>query len=114
MIELGQLERHHEDFARRHTRVVVVSLEGLDDAKQTQADFPHLLVLADHNRGLSEAAGVIYPHAGPGGADAAAPTTILVDRRGTVRWLYRSGEVVARLSPDEVLQAIDGHLPATR
>jgi hypothetical protein len=33
-----------------------------------------------------------------------------VDSKGTVRWLYRSPEVIARLSPDEVLQAIDQHL----
>jgi peroxiredoxin len=112
MIELGQLERRHEDFARRHTRVIVVSVEKPDDARKTQADFPHLLVLADRGRGLSEAAGLIHPHAAPDGSDADAPTTILVDRHGTVRWLYRSGEVIARLSPDEVLQAIDNHVPA--
>jgi hypothetical protein len=27
-----------------------------------------------------------------------------------VRWLYRSPEVIARLSPEGVLQAIDQHL----
>ena len=112
MIELGQLERRHEDFARRNTRVVAISVEGPDEARRTQADFPHLVVLADQGRGLSEAAGVIHPHAGPDGSDIDAPTTILVDRHGTVRWLYRSGEAIARLSPDEVLQAIDQHLPA--
>jgi alkyl hydroperoxide reductase subunit AhpC len=112
MIELGQLERRHEDFARRDTRVVVVSVEGTEDAKKTQADFPHLLVLADQARGLSEAAGLIHPHAGLGGSDADVPTTILVDRSGTVRWLYRSPQVIVRLSPDEVLQAIEGHVPA--
>jgi alkyl hydroperoxide reductase subunit AhpC len=112
MIELGQLERRHEDFARRNTRVIVVSVEGLDDAKKTQADFPHLLLISDQGRGLSEAAGLIHPHSAPDGSDTDAPTTILVDRHGTVRWLYRSSEVVARLSPDEVLQAIDAHLPA--
>ena len=37
MIELGELERRHEDFARRNARVIVVSMEGLDDAKRTQA-----------------------------------------------------------------------------
>jgi len=42
MIELGQLERRHEDFARRNTRVLVVSVEGIDDSTKTQADFPHL------------------------------------------------------------------------
>ena len=111
MIELGQLERRHEDFARRNTRVVAISVEGPDEARRTQADFPHLVVLADQGRGLSEAAGVIHPHAGPDGSDIDAPTTILVDRHGRVRWLYRSGEAIARLSPDEVLQAIDQHLP---
>jgi len=110
MIELGQLERRHEDFARRNTRVIVVSLEGGDDAQETQRDFPHLLVLADKGQGLSEAAGLIHPHAAPDGSDADAPTTILVDRHGKPCWVYRS-EVIARLSPDEVLQAIDLHLP---
>jgi peroxiredoxin len=109
MIELGQLERRHEDFARRNTRVLVVSMEGLEDAKKTQADFPHLLVLADEGRGLSEAMELVDPHAAPDGRDADVPTTILVDRHGTVRWIHRSG-VISRLSPDEVLQAVDQHV----
>ena len=33
MTELVQLERRHEDFGRRDTRVLVASMEGLDDAK---------------------------------------------------------------------------------
>ena len=111
MIELGQLERRHEDFARRNMRVIVASVEGPEDAGRTQADFPHLLVLADQGRGLSAAAELMDTHAAPDGGDADVPTTILVDRHGTVRWLYRPPEVIARLSPDEVLQAIDQHFP---
>jgi alkyl hydroperoxide reductase subunit AhpC len=111
MIELGQLERRQADFARRNTRVIAVSVEGQDEARQTQTDFPHLLVLADQERGLSDAVGLIHPHAKPDGGDADAPTTILVDRHGTVKWLYRSPQVIARLSPDDVLQAIDEHMP---
>ena len=94
MIELVQLERRHDDFPKRNTRVLVVSVEGLDDARKTQADFPHLIVLADQARSLSEMAGLIHPHAAPDGGDADVPTTILVDRHGTVRWLYRSPEVI--------------------
>jgi peroxiredoxin len=111
MVELVQLERRHDDFPKRKTRVLVVSIEGLDDARKTQSDFPHLTVLSDESRRLSEAAGLIHPHAAPDGGDADVPTTILVDRQGTVRWLYRSPEVIVRLSPDEVLQAIDQHFP---
>ena len=110
MIELGQLERRHEDFARRDTRVIAVSVEGTEDARKTQEEFPHLLVLADEGRGLSDAAQLIHPRAGPGGKDIDAPTTILVDRHGTVRWLYRSPEIIARLSPGEVLQAVEERL----
>ena len=109
MTELVQLERRHDDFPKRNTRVVVVSVEGLDDVRKTQADFPHLTVLSDQARSLSDAAGLIHPHAAPDGSDADVPTTILVDRQGTVRWLYRSPVVIARLSPDEVLRAIDEH-----
>jgi peroxiredoxin len=111
MIELGQLERRQEDFARRNTRVIVISLEGLDDASKTQRDVPHLLVLADHERGLSNAVTVVHPHGGRTSSDEDAdyPTTMLIDRQGTVRWLHRSS-VVARLSPDEVLEAIDQHM----
>jgi alkyl hydroperoxide reductase subunit AhpC len=111
MIELGQLERHHEDFARRNTRVLVISMEGTEDAARTQADFPHLLVLADQKRGLSEAAGLVHEHASPDRSDADMPTTILVDNHGVVRWIYRSPEVIARLSPEEVLQALDQFMP---
>jgi alkyl hydroperoxide reductase subunit AhpC len=111
MTELVQLERRHDDFAKRNTRVLVVSLDGLDDSKKTQADFPNLTVLADQKRGLSEAAGLIHPHAAPDGRDADAPTTILVNRSGTVRWLYRSPSVIARLSPDELLQQVDRKMP---
>jgi alkyl hydroperoxide reductase subunit AhpC len=112
MIELGQLERRHADFTSRNTRVIVVSVEGTDDAKKTQADFPHLLVLSDQGRSLSEAAELIHPHSAPDGSDTDAPTTFLVDGRGMVHWLYRSPEVIARLSPDDVLGAIDAHIPA--
>jgi peroxiredoxin len=111
MIELGQLERRHEDFARHKARVVVVSLEGLEDARQTQADFPHLIVLTDDARGLSEAAGLIHTHSSPSGGDTSAPTTILVDPSGEVRWLYRPPSAIARLSADEVLQAVSQKMP---
>jgi alkyl hydroperoxide reductase subunit AhpC len=107
MTELVQLERRHEDFSKRNARVIVVSVEGQDDARKTQADFPHLTVLSDEERSLSGAAELIHPHAAPDGGDTDVPTTILLDRQGTVRWLYRSPSVIARLSPDDVLRAID-------
>ena len=92
-------------------RIIVVSMEGLDDAKKTQEQFPHLVVLADEGRGLSEALALVHAKAAPSGNDADMPTTILVDLHGIVRWIYRPGEVVTRLSPENLLKAIDTHLP---
>ena len=57
--------------------VIAVSVEGLDDAKKTQADFPHLLVIADSGRGLCDAAGVIHPQSAPdGGEKTVGPFTL--------------------------------------
>jgi peroxiredoxin len=91
--------------------VLVASMEELDDAKKTQAQFPHLTVLADESRNLSKAAGLIHPHAGPDGRDIDVPTTVIVDRHETVRWLYRSPAVNVRLSPEDVLRQIDRSIP---
>jgi peroxiredoxin len=89
---------------------VAVSIEGPQLAAETQRQFPHLIILADPGRSLAGAADVIHPHSGPGGIDSAAPTTILVDTQGVVRWLFRPENAVRRLSPDEVLAAMDEHL----
>jgi alkyl hydroperoxide reductase subunit AhpC len=111
MIELGELEAQHEAFAGRQARVVVASLEGLEEAQKTKKDFPHLVVVADPERNLISAADVLHPGAGPHGADAAAPTTFLVDKKGVVRGVFRSRQIVGRLSPNELLAEVDRELP---
>src|SRR6516162_8407523 len=112
MIELGQLEAHHDEFAKRHTRVVAVSVDGLDDSKKTKQDFPHLVVVADTNHKLVDAVEVLHAGAGEHGEDVAAPTTILVDKHGVVRALFRPSNVARRLSVGEVLAMVDKELAA--
>jgi len=110
MIELGQLEAHHDEFAKRHTRVVAVSVDGLDDSKKTKQDVPHLVVVADTDHKLVDAVEVLHAGAGEHGEDVAAPTTILVDKHGVVRALSRPTNVASRLSASEVLVAVDKKL----
>jgi peroxiredoxin len=112
MIELGQLEGSWQEFAKRNVKVIVVSVEDGNAARATQADFPHLVVVSDAERKLAEALAVIHTGSAPGGGDAAAPTTILVDGGGTVRWVFRPDRVLTRLSPSEVLAAVDREMPA--
>src|SRR5262245_11522509 len=99
MIELGQLEANTQEFAKKKVQVVVVSVEDREAARATQADFPHLVVVSDAERKLSSAVEVIHQHSAPGGGDSAAPTTLLIDGGGTVRWTFRPDRVFTRLSP---------------
>jgi hypothetical protein len=45
------------------------------------------------------------------GSDAAAPTTVLITRTGTVAWVYRPSHILRRLSPSELAAAVDEYLP---
>src|SRR5437016_2360371 len=107
MVELGELEKHHSEFAQRKLRVVVASNDDQPTAQKTQADFPHLIVLADTDQTLAKAMSVIHPGAAQDGTDTNAPTTFLLDGAGKVRWLYRPERVLDRLPPEELLKAID-------
>ena len=110
MIELGQLEKHHDEFAKRHARVVAVSVDDLDDSKKTKQDVPHLVIVADTDHELVNAVHVQY--GSENGKEVAAPTTILVDKHGVVRSLFRPTNVASRLSAKEVLAMVDKDLAA--
>jgi peroxiredoxin len=110
MVELGELEQQYPEFDRRHTRVVVVSLEDPEAAQQTKREFPHLEVLADADGRMGQALGVMHPGAAPGHKDTFAPTTMLLDGSGTVRWLFRPDWHVRRLSAQELLAKVDQYL----
>jgi peroxiredoxin len=108
MKQLTELEAHHADFERVKANVVVVSLEGLEDAAATQRDFPHLKVVSDEKRELSTAVDLINKNFAPDGSDAAAPTILLLDGQGTVTWLHRPKRFIARPSADELVARIEG------
>ena len=53
---------------------------------------------------------MLHRGAGQKGEDVAAPTTFFIDKQGTVRSLFRPRQVTTRLSPKEVLAAVDEKL----
>jgi peroxiredoxin len=107
MTQLRELESHHEAFARVGANVVVASIEDVDMAEQTQRDFPHLTVVSDQRRELSNAIDLINRGSAPDGGDSAAPTVLLLDRRGTVQSLYRPARFIARPSASELVTTIE-------
>lgn len=107
MVELGELESRHRDFEERNVRVVAISNDDVETAQATQADLPHLVVVSDQEQVMANALEVVQPGAGPAGGDTNVPTTFIIDGDGTVRWIRRPERFLVRLSPEEVLAAID-------
>ena len=62
--------------------------------------------LSDPNGELLDRIGIRHRGGNPEGGDVAYPTQILVDRDGTVRWTYQSGNYRVRAHPDEIFIAI--------
>jgi peroxiredoxin len=114
MVELGQLEKHHAEFDSRGVNIVAASLDDLDETGKTQHQFRHLTILSDHDESLARAADVFGVHHSPTGATTVSPTTVLIAPGGKVRWIFRADRYINRLSPQELLTAIDEHLPAGR
>ncbi len=108
MKELVQLQGRHEEFTNRQVHVVAISDDDQATARKTQGDFPNLIVVSDPDQAVAKAMSVIHPGAtGPNGGDTNAPTTFFVDGEGHVRRVYRPESYLRRLSPAEVLAAID-------
>jgi peroxiredoxin len=110
LIELGQLEKQHAKFAEREVRIVAISNDDQATAKLTQADFPHLTIVSDADLSLAKAVEVVHAGAAQDGGDTSAPTTLLMDGDGVVRWLFRPSHINVRMSPEQVLAAIDENL----
>lgn len=53
---------------------------------------------------------VLGPNHGPDGNLTLSPTTMLIDKAGIVRWIYRADRFIERLSPDQLLEAAKTHL----
>jgi peroxiredoxin len=107
MTQLRDLEAHHADLERAGAKVAVVSIEDRQTAAETQKDYPSLTVVADQRRELADAIDLINKGFGPDGGDSAAPTILLVDRNGTVKWLHRPSRFIARPSATELAVLVE-------
>jgi peroxiredoxin len=112
MTQLRELESHHAAFDRAKADVVVVSLEDVPTAAETEREFPHLKAISDERQGLSGAVDLVNRKFSPDGKDCAAPTVLLVDGNGVVQWLHRPTRFIARPSAAELtaqIESLPGH-----
>lgn len=109
MLELGELDKHYQEFTQRQVRIVAASVDGLQDTEEMQKQYPNLLLLSDEKQSLVKALNAIHHGAGPGGADIAAPTTVLVNSTGYINWTFRPGRHIERLAVPELIDALERH-----
>lgn len=110
MVGLGELENRAEDYRKRNIKVYAISIDNTKDAGWVADQCPSLNVIADPKRQLIDAFSVLHPDSSPTGDDTAAPTTILIDRSGTVLWVHRPENLFSRYPAHELLDTIDEQL----
>ena len=64
--------------------------------------------LADRDLAVTRRYGLVHARGGPTGEDVPIPTTVVLDRRGVVRWLKIADNYQVRPDPADVARAARG------
>jgi len=62
--------------------------------------------LADRELAVTRRYGIVHAGGGPEGQDVPVPTTVVIDRRGIVRWLSLADNYQVRPDPADVTRAV--------
>ena len=101
MMELGEFTKHYKEFQDADVQILAISTDGMDEARWTQekveTPFP---VLSDSKRQVMESYGTrsLSSYPAPDGGPYNHATLILVDKNGTIRWIYRNADYRVRAS----------------
>jgi len=110
---MAQLESHKREIDATGARLAYVAAEKRDGVWKpaTYLDkhpisFPFLL---DEDRSVTKAYG-LHHMLGTDALNIAHPATLVIDREGTVRWIYRGENQHDRAPIEDVLKAV-GEIP---
>jgi peroxiredoxin len=106
---MAQLEPLKQEIEASGIQLVYVAAEKRDGAwkpttflEKHPISFPFLL---DEDRAVTKAYGLHHAF-GVDALNIAHPATVVIDRSGTVRWIYRGNNQFDRAPLDEVLTAV--------
>jgi peroxiredoxin len=106
---MAQLESRKQEIETAGAQVGCVAAEKRDGAwkparflERRPISFPFLL---DEDRAVTKAYGLHHAF-GVDALNIAHPATLVIDRSGTVRWIYRGENQFDRAALDEVLNAV--------
>jgi alkyl hydroperoxide reductase subunit AhpC len=108
--ELGRVAQLKDEWARRNTKVLAVSVDGLQDHQSWKADIEEVAgasvdypIIADEDRAVSELYDMIHPGAGD---TSTVRSVFLIDPAGKVRLSLTYPKSAGR-NFDEILRALD-------
>jgi peroxiredoxin len=109
--ELRGLGGIHQELAKLGVQVAAVSVDPSVRSKRLieKANLP-FPILADTNREVVRAYGLLHEGGGLLGEDIAIPAHVLIGPDGTVLWQFVSHRLQQRLKPAAVLQAVEAHV----
>lgn len=108
--ELGEVARLKPEFARRNTKVIGLSVDGLgrheawaEDIRVTQGHAPDFPLVADEDRSVANLYDMIHPNASE---TATVRSVFLIDPKNTIR-LVLTYPAAAGRNFVEILRALD-------
>jgi peroxiredoxin len=114
--QLRDFAQHSKDFEALNTRVVAISVDGREHARQVweKPVSRQFTVLSDPGARVIRTYGVLHPAAGDMGQDIARDATLLVDVDGRERWRRVSQTITDHARAEEVLARIRRLAPSTK
>ena len=108
MAELGEFVKHHQELQDLDVQVLAISVDPVEKANEAQtklkAPFP---MLSDSHEAVMDLYGTRSPvYKNHAGAAINTPTLVLIDRKGTIRWLHQAADYRIRAPISEVLNEI--------
>jgi peroxiredoxin len=104
MAELGEFVKHHNELKALDVQVLGVSVDPLEKARETRekvkTPFP---ILPDAKRRAMKIYGTRNPDHAPDEKPINTPTLILIDKSGTIRWIYQAEDYRVRAPITRVL-----------
>ncbi len=105
---MAQFEPYKDDLQRVGAQVVFIAAEKADGifkpAKFLAVHLASFAFLLDEDRVVTKAYG-LYHRLGVDAINIAHPATLIIDRQGTLRYIYRGDNQAERAPIDEVMEA---------
>lgn len=104
MAELGEFVKHQEELKALDVQVIGVSADPIEKSRETQDKGKILFpILSDAKRVAMEIYGTRNPDHAPDEDPINTPTLVLIDKSGTIRWIYQAEDYRVRAPITQVI-----------